>query len=110
MILMKPHLITELPLHKSFVSPDKIKEECEEDYVCSSSSVEEEDAPLDLRVNCGRVSPARDSGTESDDPDEKLILQTEGGYKPFKKDLIKRCEFIFFCKIFSIKLCNLKSI
>lgn len=84
-------MIAELPLHKSFVSQDKIKEECEEDYVCSSSGVED-DAPLDLRVNCGRVSPARDSGTESDDADEKLILENGGGYKPFKKDLIKRCE------------------
>lgn len=62
----------------------------------SPSSIEEEDAPLDLRVNCGRVSPARDSGTESDDAEEKLILQNGGGYKPFKKDLIKRCECASF--------------
>lgn len=92
MILMKPNRIAELPLLKSLVSPDKIKEECDEDYLCSSSSVEEEDAPLDLRVNCGRMSPGRDSGTESDDAEDKLMLQTGGGYKPFKKDLIKRCE------------------
>lgn len=94
MILMKPHRITQLPLLKSLVSADEIKEECEEDCMFSSSSVEEElDAPLDLRVNCGGpVSPARDSGTESDDADEKLVLQNGGGYKPFKKDLIKRCE------------------
>lgn len=93
MILMKQPRIADLTLHKSFVTTEKIKEECEEDYVCSSSSVEE-DAPLDLRVNCGRVSPARDSGTESDDAEEKLILQNGAGYKPFKKDLIKRCELI----------------
>lgn len=75
---------------KSLVTPEMIKEECIEDYVCSS--VEEEDAPLDLRVNCGRISPARDSGTESDDTEDKLILQEGGDYKPFKKSLIKRCK------------------
>lgn len=96
MILVKPHRIAEIPLLKSLVPTDKIKEECEEDYMFSSGGVDdEEDAPLDLRVNCGRISPARDSGTESDDAEEKLILQNGGGYKPFKKDLIKRCESIF---------------
>lgn len=90
MILMKQTRITDLPMIKSLVAPEMIKEECE-DYVCSSS-IEEEDAPLDLRVNCGRISPARDSGTESDDTEDKLILQDGGDYKPFKKSLIKRCK------------------
>lgn len=93
MILMKQTRITDLPMIKSLVIPHQIKEEECEDYVCSSSSVEEEDAPLDLRVNCGRISPARDSGTESDDTEDKLIVLQEGGdYKPFKKSLIKRCK------------------
>lgn len=95
--MIKQHRIAELPLLKSLVSKDKIKEEYVEDCMFIPSSIEEEDAPLDLRVNCGRLSPARDSGTESDDAEEKLILQNGGGgYKPFKKDLIKRCEFPFY--------------
>lgn len=94
MILVKPHNIAEISLLKSLGTADKIKEECEEDCMFSSGGIEEE-APLDLRVNCGRISPAGDSGTESDDAEEKLILQNGGGYKPFKKDLIKRCESSF---------------
>lgn len=92
MILMKPYTmrsVPDLPLIKSLVSPQRIKEECE-DFVCTSSMDEDVDAPLDLRVNCGRVSPARDSGTESDDTEDKIILQD--GAEPFKKSLIKRCK------------------
>ncbi|KAG5895323.1 hypothetical protein JTB14_000595 [Gonioctena quinquepunctata] len=83
-------IVNDLPIIKSLISPQRIKEECE-DYVCSSSSVEEEDAPLDLRINCSRMSPARDSGTESDDTEEKMIVD-DGDYKPFKKSLIKRFD------------------
>lgn len=94
MILMKPYKmpsVPDLPLIKSLVSPQRIKEECE-DFVCTSSMDEDADAPLDLRVNCGRVSPARDSGTESDDTEDKIILQD--GAEPFKKSLIKRCKLL----------------
>lgn len=106
MILVKQtkmSLIGELPLLKSLmVKEEKIKEECE-DYVCSSSSSVEEDAPLDLRVNCGRMSPARDSGTESDDTEDKMMVDEGDDYKPFKKNLIKRCKsflisFQYICK------------
>ncbi|XP_018572582.1 ecdysone-induced protein 74EF-like isoform X1 [Anoplophora glabripennis] len=91
MILMKPYKmpsVPDLPLIKSLVSPQRIKEECED--FCTSSMDEDADAPLDLRVNCGRVSPARDSGTESDDTEDKIILQD--GAEPFKKSLIKRFD------------------
>lgn len=70
----------------------RIKEECD-DYICTNI---EEDSPLDLRINCGRSSSpsARDSGTESDDTDEKMLLHDDGqDCKPYKKSLIKRCKF-----------------
>nr|ATI99806.1 ecdysone-induced protein 74EF isoform B [Leptinotarsa decemlineata] len=90
MIMINPSkmsIIADLPNIKSMVSP-RIKEECCEDYV--STSVDE-DAPLDLRINCSRMSPARDSGTESDDTEEKMMVDG-GDYKPFKKSLIKRFD------------------
>lgn len=53
------------------------------------------DGPLDLRVNLDRgASPHRDrdSGTESDDTDDKLMIQDDADCKPYKKNLIKRCK------------------
>lgn len=53
-----------------------------------------EDSPLDLRINCGRISPgARDSGTESDDLEEKILQDGGPDCKPYKKSLIKRCKW-----------------
>nr|CAH7756321.1 unnamed protein product [Callosobruchus chinensis] len=89
MILLKPY--RELSVMGVVPKTEDVSDE----YVCSSSSVDmdNEEAPLDLRVNCtGRVSPARDSGTESDDTEEKLMLQECGDIKPFKKSLIKRFD------------------
>ncbi|XP_057665700.1 ecdysone-induced protein 74EF isoform X2 [Diorhabda carinulata] len=96
MILVKQPkmpLVGDLSLLNSLVQvkEENIKEECE-DYVCSSSSSVEDEGPLDLRVHCGRVSPARDSGTESDDTEDKMLVEEGGDYKPFKKNLIKRFD------------------
>ncbi|KAH0814175.1 hypothetical protein GEV33_008617 [Tenebrio molitor] len=88
MILIKPPCkmpttIPDSPVLKSPGSSPRIKDECD-DFMCI------EDSPLDLRINCGRLSPgARDSGTESDDTEEKII-QEGADCKPYKKSLIKR--------------------
>jgi hypothetical protein len=90
MILIKPPCkmpttIPDSPVLKSPGSSPRIKDECD-DFMCI------EDSPLDLRINCGRLSPgARDSGTESDDTEEKII-QEGADCKPYKKSLIKRCK------------------
>lgn len=68
---------------KSPASSPRIKEECEEFMF--------DDSPLDLRIKCGRISPAaRDSGTESDDTEDKILQELD--CKPYKKSLIKRCK------------------
>jgi hypothetical protein len=90
MILIKPPCkmpttIPDSPVLKSPGSSPRIKDECD-DFMCI------EDSPLDLRINCGRLSPgARDSGTESDDTEEKII-QEGADCKPYKKSLIKRFD------------------
>ncbi|XP_019767847.2 ecdysone-induced protein 74EF isoform X1 [Dendroctonus ponderosae] len=58
---------------------------------------EDNESPLDLRVNFDRSgSPNRqtdrDSGTESDDTDDKLLIQDDADCKPYKKSLIKRFD------------------
>lgn len=65
---------------------------------------EDNETPLDLRVNFDRGSSPnrqtdRDSGTESDDTDDKLLIQDDADCKPYKKSLIKRC------KSFTLKFC-----
>lgn len=68
-----------------------IKEEYE-DFICTNL---EEDSPLDLTVNGGRSTPSlRDSGTESDDTEDKLQIPDGADHKPYKKNLIKRCKLI----------------
>ncbi|KAJ3665609.1 hypothetical protein Zmor_001099 [Zophobas morio] len=80
-----PATIPDSPVLKSPGSSPRIKEECD-DFVCIDES------PLDLRINCGRISPgARDSGTESDDTEDK-IMQEGPDCKPYKKSLIKRFD------------------
>ncbi|XP_044259534.1 ecdysone-induced protein 74EF isoform X3 [Tribolium madens] len=65
-------------------SSPRIKDECD-DFMCI------DDSPLDLRINCGRITPGRDSGTESDDTEDKII-QEGADCKPYKKSLIKRFD------------------
>lgn len=80
-----------------------------------------EDSPLDLRIKCGRISPgARDSGTESDDLEEKILQDGGPDCKPYKKSLIKRCKcwtkklnlatsflkFIFFLRFIKVENIN----
>ncbi|XP_050304218.1 ecdysone-induced protein 74EF isoform X3 [Anthonomus grandis grandis] len=71
-------------------------EDEEEENQQTEIDVENDDneAPLDLRVNFGRGdgSSNRDSGTESDDTDDKLIIHDDADYKPYKKSLIKRFD------------------
>ncbi|XP_060526077.1 ecdysone-induced protein 74EF isoform X2 [Cylas formicarius] len=86
--------IQEMPLIQTLSAPRvsvKRERECEEDFGCTKS---DEDSPLDLRVNnSGRMmSPARDSGTESDDTDDKMMIQEGADCKPYKKSLIKRFD------------------
>lgn len=59
---------------------------------------EDNDSPLDLRVNFDRdncPNRDRDSGTESDDTEDKLMIQDDADCKPYKKNLIKRCKWNF---------------
>lgn len=99
MILIKPILKMPATIPDSPASSPRIKDECD-DFVCI------DDSPLDLRINCGRISPgARDSGTESDDTEEKII-QEGADCKPYKKSLIKRCKWKqWFPKIFKQLTC-----
>lgn len=74
---------------------NKVKEEYE-DFICTNL---EEDSPLDLTVNGGRSTPgARDSGTESDDTEDKLQIPEGADCKPYKKSLIKRCKSTYHPK------------
>ncbi|XP_030757042.1 ecdysone-induced protein 74EF isoform X2 [Sitophilus oryzae] len=117
MILLKPHQkITEMPLIQS-LAPQKmfIKQEVILDKDSSKTYLIEENddhcddiedvGPLDLRVNCGRGvmdnnvveggvvnCRDRDSGTESDDTDDKLMIHDDADCKPYKKNLIKRFD------------------
>ncbi|KAL3278170.1 hypothetical protein HHI36_013511 [Cryptolaemus montrouzieri] len=85
----------------SLKKPIVVKEEYE-DYICTNL---EEDSPLDLRVNGGRSSPgARDSGTESDDMDDKLQIPEGADCKPYKKNLIKRCKCFKFMYSYSFPI------
>ncbi|CAG9772491.1 unnamed protein product [Ceutorhynchus assimilis] len=57
---------------------------------------DDNERPLDLRVNFDRRDNSphrdRDSGTESDDTEDKLMIQDDADYKPYKKSLIKRFD------------------
>lgn len=99
MILIKPlcrmPMMMESPPPKSPAAA-RIKVECIDDQ----DEFRDSESPLDLRVKCGRMSPGggRDSGTESDDTDDKIEIQDGGpDCKPYKKSLIKRCKFFGGC-------------
>ncbi|KAK9884750.1 hypothetical protein WA026_007599 [Henosepilachna vigintioctopunctata] len=89
MLLSQVIKMTEPAEILSSLKSPAVKEEYE-DYICTSL---EEDSPLDLRVNGSRSSPgARDSGTESDDTEDKLQIPEGADCKPYKKSLIKRFD------------------
>ncbi|KAL1508899.1 hypothetical protein ABEB36_003719 [Hypothenemus hampei] len=75
-------------------SPKDLEPERQQSTEIDVENNESNDSPLDLRVNFDRNSPHRDrdSGTESDDTDDKLMIQDDADCKPYKKSLIKRFD------------------
>ncbi|KAF7269402.1 hypothetical protein GWI33_017571 [Rhynchophorus ferrugineus] len=120
MILLKSHQkIPEMPLiqnlapQKVFIKQELLDRDLEghvhaknrhfpadldrrdKDDASEADTNETNDSPLDLRVNFDRGhSPVRDrdSGTESDDTEDKLMIQDDADCKPYKKSLIKRFD------------------
>ncbi|XP_066254543.1 ecdysone-induced protein 74EF isoform X2 [Euwallacea similis] len=69
-----------------------IEDNFNDEKVFDDKNIDTNDSPLDLRVKDRGVSPNRDSGTESDDTDDKLMIQDDADCKPYKKSLIKRFD------------------